>query len=186
MARGDIKHFFDQYAPLKEKFGAMHIKQNDADFQQKWQKIWQEISPVQMTLQAGLFNKGSMFEKTLTSTLTAEQLERRASVEKERQEFRKRAKVALGVTMFEQRLPLLEEQRRQLTALVLSEMQPAHWQQNGMEAVYVLNVLSNIPEAKVKPLFDDAQWKAVKQEMGQIERRPGGFFGRILELFDSP
>jgi hypothetical protein len=184
MGRGDIQHFFDRYHPLKEKLRAMHIKQNEPDFQQKWQKMWQEISPVQMTLQAGLFKKDSLFEKSLISTLTAAQLEQRAAVDKERREFRKRAKIALAVTMFEQSLPLREEQRRRLIALLDSEMQPVQWQ-NGIESVNVLGMLVSIPEAKVKPLFDDAQWKAVQREMGRFGKQPEGIIGNFLRIFDG-
>jgi hypothetical protein len=173
LGKGDIQHFFDRYGAFKEKFRGLRLKQTDADFQQKWQNLWQEINPLQMTLQAGLFKNDSLFEKSLTSTLTAEQLQRRAAVDKERQEFRKRGKVAVGVALFEQSLPLREEQRRQLTDLLLSETQAQQWQGNTA-AIHVLVTLSRISEAKVKPLFDDAQWQAVKQEMGQFRRRGPG------------
>src|SRR5438128_7468487 len=48
--RGDVKRFFDRYETVRQKFQL--LKQDE----QKVQEIWQDINPLQVTLQAGLFH----------------------------------------------------------------------------------------------------------------------------------
>ena len=55
--RGDIKRFFDKVEALKRKF---QQGQNDPNT-----NIWQEIQPLQVELNAGLFGDNSIYAKTI-------------------------------------------------------------------------------------------------------------------------
>src|SRR5207245_8056724 len=98
--RGDIKRFFDRYEKVKQKF---QLVKHD---EQKMQEIWQDISPLQMTLQAGLFHDDSLLHKSLHNTLSSEQFARYDAIAGERRAFRHHANIELAVTTLEQSMPL--------------------------------------------------------------------------------
>src|SRR5262249_29643505 len=77
------------------------------------------------------------------------------------------ANVELTVAMLEQGMPLRDTQRRELTALLLKETKPAR--KAGIYEYYVTMLqLGRLPEAKLKPLFEPAQWKAVGKLVDQF------------------
>jgi hypothetical protein len=160
--RGDIKAFFDRYEEVKKKFQA--VKHD----QQQFNQIWQDISPLQMTLQAGLFHEDSIFHKSLRNTLTDEQFVRYDVVARERRTFRHRAKIELVVAALEQSTPLLDEQRRKLIELLVRETRPLR--KSGNYDYYALMLqVSRIPEAKLRLLFDEAQWRGLSQQVNQAK-----------------
>src|SRR5262249_381854 len=105
--RGDIKRFYDPYEKVKQKF------QLFKNGQQKMQQIWQDINPLQVSLQAGLFQDDSFLGKSLRHTLTAEQFARYEENARERRAFRHRANIELAVAVLEVAAPLRDAQRRQ-------------------------------------------------------------------------
>ncbi|HEV8063021.1 MAG TPA: SIMPL domain-containing protein [Gemmataceae bacterium] len=162
--RGDIKRFFDRYETLKRKFKP--INQNQPNFQEEWQKMWQDISPLQTTLQAGLFREDSLFHKSVYNTLTTEQRTSYDALERERRQYRVRANIELTVSNLEQMAPLRDEQRQKLITLMTNEIKLPRVS-GPYDYYYVQWQLSKIPEEKVKPLFDDAQRKALNQFLNQ-------------------
>lgn len=161
--RGDIKRFFDKCDVAKRKFD---LVKHD---QQKFQEIWQDISPLQVTLQAGLFHDNSLVYRTLKNTLTEEQRGRYDAIAADRRAFRFRAKVELAVTMLEQSLPLRETQRRELIALILKDAKPRQVS-TQYDFYLVMYELSRIPEEKLKALLDDTQWKGLEKQMAQYKQ----------------
>jgi hypothetical protein len=159
--RGDIKRFFDRCETVKQKFQAAH---QDG---QRLQEVWQDISPLQVTLQAGLFQDDSLLYKALANTLTAEQLTRYDALVRERRAFRHRANVELAVTMLEQGMPLRDAQRRQLIALLTDETKPPR-KASQYDYYFVMFQVGRLPEEKLKPLFDNLQWKVVNQHLNQF------------------
>jgi hypothetical protein len=119
-----------------------------------------------MTFQSGLFDHDSMFQKTLKNTLNPDQFEHYVKLELARREFRYRAKVELVVAMMETSLPLKDEQREKLITLLIENGQrPRSF---GQWDYYVIMWnLSKIPEEKVKPLFDKAEWRVVSAQLTQ-------------------
>lgn len=172
MGQGDIKRFFDGYEPFRQKFAAMNLKQNDAEFQEKWQDVWQEISPFQMSLQ-NMFNADSLYARSLRSTLTSDQRKLKDASDRERAQYRRHAQIELAEATFEQRMPLLEAQREQLLTLFKEMSRPA-LAANRREYIDAMGDIRRLPEAKVKPVFDEVQWKALKRAMG------GGGLGQIF------
>src|SRR5581483_10939606 len=156
--RGDIKRFFNLYEKAKQKFQLVK------DDQRKLQEIWQDIGPMQTIMQSGLFNDDSFLFKSLHNTITQEQFQIYQALTRERRAFRHRADIELAVMMIEMNAPLRAEQRRDLITLLSKATKPPR--KSGQYGYYVtIYQLSQLPEEKVKPLFDDAQWKAVRAQM---------------------
>jgi hypothetical protein len=160
--KGDIKRFFDLYEAIKQKF---QLLKND---EQKLDEIFQNIRPLQMTMLSGLFHEDSLLHKSLRSTLTEEQLARYDAVVQERRAFRHRANVELAVTTIEQALPLRDAQRRELITLITSHIKPPR-RAGPYEFYLIMCRVGRIPEEKLKPLFDDAQWKGVERIIAQYK-----------------
>ncbi len=159
--RGDVVRFFDEIEVVRKKF--LLIRKD----QQKFNEIWQDISPLQVKFQAGLFGDDSFYHKTLRNMLKGEQLSKFTTVDDERRKFQYRAKVELVVAMLENALPLRDEQRQKLIKLIVEETKPPrHF---GQQDYYIVmwNV-SKIPEKRLKPLFSDAEWKALNQQFQQV------------------
>jgi hypothetical protein len=162
IGRGDIKRFFVLYDKVKQKFQLVRADQ------QKMQQIWQDISPLQMMMQSGLFNEDSFLGRSLHNTLTAEQYARYDAMVRDRREFRHRAEVELAITVLEQNTPLRESQRNDLITLVSSRTKsPGKMGNYGYHVL--MYQLSQIPEEKLKPFFDEAHWKAIDRQLNQFK-----------------
>jgi hypothetical protein len=158
---GDIKRFFEQVEVVRRKF--LLVRKD----QQKFNEIWQDIQPLQMTISAGLFDDGSLFHKTLRKTLTAQQSIRYEQNQRDRRAFRYQAKVDLAVAMLENAMPLRDEQRQRFTRLLMEETKPPR--KSGQYDYYVIMwQASRLPEDKLRPLFDAAQWKVLCQQFTQM------------------
>jgi hypothetical protein len=168
--RGDIKRFFDRYETVKRKFQSVNGDQlNGAAAQeQKLQEMWQDIRPLQMTLQAGLFQEDSLLYKSLQHTLTSEQFARYAAVACERREFRHRANIELAATTLEQNMPLRDAQRRELITLLLNQTKPPR-RSGPYDTFLIMFQLGRLPEEKLKLIFDDVQWKVVSRHLAQFK-----------------
>ncbi len=158
--RGDIKRFFDSYEEIKKKF---QLLKHD---QQKINQIFQDISPLQMTIQAGLYHDGSFLHKSLRNTLSDDQFTQYATIARERRDFRHRAKIELTVAVLEQGIPLRDEQRQKLITLLVNETKPPR--KSGRYDYYgIMYRLSRIPEEKLKPWLGDTQWKVLNKQLDQ-------------------
>lgn len=159
--RGDIKKFFEEVDVVRKKFLLIRKDQN------KINEIWQDISPLQMKFMSGLHGRESLFQKTLINMLNAEQRKTYEAFSSERRTFQFRAKVELVVAILENSLPLRDEQRQKLITLVVNETKPPRF--NGqMDYYLVMWNISKLPEAKLKPLFDNAEWKTLNQQFTQV------------------
>lgn len=165
--KGDMSRFFDRVEQVRKKFRAV---KND---QQKFNEIWQHIQPLQMEIQSGLFGVDSLFHRSIRPCLDTEQAEKFTKVDGERRTFRHRAKIELAVAMIEKGVPLRNEQREQLTKILVDETQPPR-RSGQYDYYYVLLQASRLAEDKLKPIFDNGQWKRMQQYLAQ---------GRGLEQF---
>ena len=69
--------------------------------------------------------------------------------------------------MLDNGLPLADEQRQKLVALLLAETKPP--KRFGPYDYYVVTVqMAKLPEEKLKPLFDDAQWRMLRQQLNNM------------------
>lgn len=159
-ARGDVRKVFRQVDQVREKFGEVG---ND---QQKLQEIMQEIQPIQTKINSSFFDDNSLLHKVLKGTLDQEQSRKYEQEELKRRKFQYEAKIELTLAMLESGVPLREQQRQRFVKLLLDETEPPR--KFGQQAYYaVLYLASTLEEEKLKPIFDDAQWRAVKQLFSQ-------------------
>lgn len=160
-ARGDIVQFFEKVEVVRKKF--LLVRKD----QQKFNEIWQDISPLQVQFQAGLFGDDSFYHKTLRNMLKGEQLSKFSQVDGERRKFQYRAKVELVVAMLENALPLRDEQRQKLITLIVDETKPPR--SFGQQDYYIVMWnISKIPEKTLKPMFNDVEWKVLNQQFAQV------------------
>jgi hypothetical protein len=159
--RGDILRFFDQVEVVRQKFLLVRKDQN------KFNQIWQDISPLQVRFQAGLHDSDSLFVKTLRNMLDDRQRVAYDKIDGERRRLQYRAKVELIVAMLDNVLPLREHKRQKFISLILEKTQPPrHF---GQQDYYVVMWnISKIPEADLKALFDDTEWKILRQQFHQV------------------
>lgn len=160
--RGDMVQFYEQVEVVRKKF--LLVRKD----QQKFNEIWQDISPLQMKFQAGLFGDDSFYHKTLRNMLKGDQLSKYSQVDGERRTFQYRAKVELVVAMLENAIPLRDEQRQKLITLVLDETKPPRRFGQQQDYYLVMWNISKIPEKSLKPLFNDAEWKILNQQFAQV------------------
>ena len=159
--RGDIKKFFEEVEVVRKKFLLIRKDQN------KINEIWQDIQPLQTKFMSGLHGDKSLFHKTLINMLNAEQRISYETFSGERQKFQFRAKVELVVAILENGLPLRDEQRQKLITLIVEETKPPRFS-GQMDYYLVMWNVSKLPEAKLKPLFDNAEWKTLNQQFVQV------------------
>lgn len=161
-ARGDIVQFFEKVEVVRKKF--LLVRKD----QQKFNELWQDISPLQVQFQIGLFGDDSLYQKTLRNMLKGEQLSKFLEVDLERRKFQYRAKVELVVAMLENALPLRDEQRQKFINLIVEESKPPRGYGQQQDYYVVMWNISKIPEKKLKTLFTDTEWKVLNQQFQQV------------------
>lgn len=158
--RGDVKRFFESADAARKKFEAVRRDQN------AFNQVWQDIQPLQIKFNAGLFGDASLFRKVLQRTLDPEQSARYEQQEAARRKFRYEAKIGLVVAVLESGVPLRDEQRQKLVKVLLEETQTPN--KFGQYDYYVvLCQAAHLPEEKLKPIFDEAQWQALRRLFAQ-------------------
>jgi hypothetical protein len=159
--RGDIKRFFDLVEEKRRKFDKVKTDQN------KVGEIYRELLPLQLALNSGLFGDGSLYAKTLKRILSSQDEVRYQNLVQEKNEFRYKARVELGVAHLEQAVGFRDEQRRKLVDLILRETRPPA--RFGQYDYYlVMYQTSQIPQEKIKPLFDEKQWQFLDRQLNQM------------------
>ncbi len=141
--------------------------------QEEMQKIWPLVMPARSKIDEGLHSKGSLFEKSLKSILTAEQ---QVSFEKQNREKQTRLIVAttkLTLLEFEKQVPLTADQRNRIIKLVEESPKPKLVSE-GMAYYLGIVVLSKLPEDKVREILKEEQFKTFKKTF-QNAQRFGGF-----------
>lgn len=161
-AEGDLTRFFSTVSELREKYSQVR---NDGN---AWNDFWQRVQPLQSKYNLGLFQESSLFEKTLHSTLNEEQLKQYREFSKERKQRLLRTQCELVITDFERTLPLQADQRQRLTTLLIKESERYT---NPGEIPQIYWIL-RIPEAKLRPIFKDWQWKKLEPQFRQLNPRP--------------
>jgi hypothetical protein len=158
--RGDIKRFFDRVEEVRQQFDKIKNNQN------QFPMIWQEMQPLQSTFNAGLFGEESIFAKALKSTLSPEQAARYEKAVRDRQHYRYWARVDLALELLNNSVGFSSEQRQRLVKLLEEETRPPR--KLGQNDYYaVLYQLAKVPEVKIKPIFEDVQWRFLSRQLAQ-------------------
>jgi hypothetical protein len=159
--RGDIKRYFDRVEEARKKF-QQTVKNNPNQFG----LIWQDIQTLQSEFHEVL-GEGSIFGTMLKSSLSPEQLVEHEKVVRDRLLYRYWARVDLVMEMLNNNVGFTDEQRDRLVKLLAQETRPPR--RLGQNDYYaVLYMLSLIPEAKLKPIFEDVQYRSLKQQFDQV------------------
>jgi hypothetical protein len=152
----DVSRFFRKVDAIKEECKGIDF--ND----QKFQQMWPKISALQVEYNAGLFGEKSLFQKVVKGMAHSDSSAPYQVQEQERRTFRHRATIELVVTMFEIGVPLTEVQRQRFIELLFAELKPPKsW--GSQEQYVVFYQVSKLDEAKLRPIFDDAQWRALNE-----------------------
>jgi hypothetical protein len=160
---GDVRRFVDRVDEIKLKHQATEFTQVE------WQKIFEEIRPLQIELRSGLFRDDSLFGKTLRKALTADQVARYEEAQRDRRLFQYRASVEMTVMQLGNALGLRDDQRKRLVQLMMDQTEPP--QTFGQQDQYVVLVqMSGLPEESLKPLFDAGQWRALERQLENSAR----------------
>lgn len=163
MGRGDIKRFYDRYETVREKF--LRVKHDE----EKFQEIWQDISPLQMSVRTGLFHDDSLLYRLLPNVLSEEQFARHELVTRERRSFRHEANLELVVSMLEQAAPLRAAQRRDLLTLLTKATKPPR--RSGQYDYYAIMVqIGRLPQEKLRPLFTETQLKVFRPQWERFQQ----------------
>jgi hypothetical protein len=167
--RGDIKRVLDRFETIQKRL-------NSADDAAKIDECNQDAAGLEADLHRGVFGRESLFAKTMATTITREQRaraseerakasERRAKslVQRRQDELdRYRANVADAAATLAVALGLSEEKKRDLKKLLTEEINPP-LQIGESDRAYIMHRFSQVPAAKVKPIFNDAQWQLLSK-----------------------
>ena len=156
--RGDIKRFFDKIEEVKRKFQS---GQNDPNA-----NIWQDIQPLQVELNTGLFGDDSIYKKTISRTLGGDQLYRYESLLRERKLVRYKATLEWFVVHLDKGLGFSDDQRQRFVELLFSESRPPKKFGQG-DYWYLMLQTARLPESRLKPIFDVPQWRLLSRQFDQ-------------------
>jgi hypothetical protein len=154
--RADVMRFFRDVDALKEECKGLNF--ND----QRFQQIWPKVNALQGRLSTGLFDDNSLFHKVLEGMSRSGTSPPFQQQERQRRKFRQRAAIELALTTFEMGVPLTDIQRQKFLKLLVEELEPPK-RFGGMDQYVVFYQASKLDEQKLRPIFDDAQWRAVNE-----------------------
>ncbi|MDZ4820194.1 MAG: hypothetical protein SGJ20_14595 [Planctomycetota bacterium] len=156
-ARGDMARLFDEVAALHQKFSGTID-------QQKINEVHQATQPLQKKVMTGIFGSDSFFAKTVKVTLTPQQAEKMKSIGEERRRFAYSASIDTALAILSNVVAMDEKQHTTLKKLLLEETEPS-LRRSQYDFQLIMFRLSKLDEAKVKSLFNEVQWKALKQQL---------------------
>ncbi len=159
-AKGDMRQFFEDVEVVRRKFLKVRNDQN------AFNQIWQEISPLQQKQAAGLFGDSSFFAKTVRNTLTREQHAKYQVVLDDRRRFRYQAAAEVALHTLSNSIALSHDQHEAIFKLIIEETQPP-LTFGQYDQYFVFYSLAKLPNAKLKPLLDDRQWKLLQPQLQQ-------------------
>jgi hypothetical protein len=152
--QNDVASFFRRLDALKQECRGLNV--ND----RKFQEMWQKIEPLRTQFNGGLFNDTSLFSKVLHGMMRRDPSAPYRKEEEQRRRFCYRATIEVAVTVFENGVPLTDAQRQKFLKVLCDELPPP--KSVGRQAEYVVFCqASKLDEAKLKPIFDAAQWRAL-------------------------
>jgi hypothetical protein len=160
--RGDIKRFFDH---VDDRTRRLQTRQ---DAPEEVAKVQEELQELQKSLQGGLFGEGSIFSKTCKQALSESQKARVDGARRQSRRLRHEAKVDLVVEILDATVGFSDEQRQRLAARLLAETRLPR-KTGEEEVLIVLSQTIRLPEAKLRPLFNDSQWRALQHVFRRLK-----------------
>jgi hypothetical protein len=173
--RGEIKRFFDRVEETRRKIRNLQGPWDNV----RVNAIWHEAQPLQQALAVTWFDEQSLFCKALHHTLSAEQTSRYEQEIRDRAVFHYRATISWAAVMLAWNLGWSDDQRQRFEKLLIEETR-APKKFHPHEYNVLMYLASRIPEAKIKPIFDELQWRLLRPQLMQAKNlenwlKNGGF-----------
>jgi hypothetical protein len=165
--QGDLRRFLDRVEELKGRIRSVSRDQIE------WNRILRDAQPLQTQLRAGLFDRNSLFGKTLAKMGGSEQPASFVRTETDRSRFQHRAAVNMTVLRLSTALGLSDEQRTRLKAVLLEETRPVRSLSVVPTDLYSNSVYAQlrlVSEAKLKTLFEPWQWQALRIKLASAPK----------------
>ena len=158
--RGDIKRFFDRLAAMKKLFDRPEEDRVDDRVNRG------DIQSLRQEFQRNYFEDDSLFSKTLKRMLTSEQHTR---YEERDRVASYRTRVHWVLFPLDRELRLSRKQHQRLLDAIVKGTRPLE-KYGELDDDAILLQASRLPEAQLRPIFDDAQWRRLKERFDQAKR----------------
>ncbi|MEZ5941989.1 MAG: hypothetical protein R3C18_11395 [Planctomycetaceae bacterium] len=153
----DIQRFFNDVDAARRQTSMGQISQEELN------RIYQSVQPLSQRFQMGLNGRGSLFEKTIRTTLTEEQLAIYEAQELERDRRRYESLVRGSIAMLELSMPLTQKQREKVISLMMEESPPTLTFGNSYYQLLIpIRHMSRIPDKKLRTVFNDVEMNVLK------------------------
>lgn len=159
-AKGDVKRFFDKVDDAHRQFHAM--REAGEIGQANINELYQIASPLAQHLNRGIYDDDSLLKKVARGCVDDEQAKLLREQDQRQQKLESDAAIMVFLAKLGRQVPMTHFQRQALSELMTENIllrEPRH-----NYASYVLMYqMSKLPQAKLKSIFDDAQYDAVKK-----------------------
>jgi hypothetical protein len=156
--RGDIGRLFDR---IDEKRAQLVGRSIGLEVRAH---ILQQLQPLQASYSTGVFGDESMFQKATRRLLTENQLARYDRFLEGRRASEYRAKVDMVAANLGTALGLSMDQRRRFVNVLIEETRPPR-EIGTYDYQAVMLQAARVPGDKIKPIFGDAQWQVLSQQL---------------------
>jgi hypothetical protein len=150
--RGDIKRVLDSFAALEKR---IELARDDPGLLAECRR---ELSRIEKELEPGIFASKSLYGKTMARTITREQRTKAHTRRRQQDLARYFAHVADAATTLALALGMSDQQRGDLTKLLRQEIDPP-LHIGDSDRAYIMIQFAQLPEAKIRPICNDAQWR---------------------------
>lgn len=174
---GDLQRFMNRFESLRRTLPSGRMTQ------QEYQNLWQKLQPIAQKYARGLHSDGSLFARSLQTTLNFEQLRQYEDFERARARRHYIGTVKGAIAMIENEIPLTVAQRKKLLDLILAQDVPsAGTLHTNYRFHVVLYHISKIPRDKLKPIFLENEWKVMTGILQQVQAIKQFLIGQGIEL----
>jgi hypothetical protein len=181
--RGDVKRFLDRFDHIARTLEDSESSVDDMRLAMR------ELQPLLNSIHLRIFSDDSLFAKTLATTLDPQQAAAREKALADKNKELHRAAIESAVNTLRTNLGLTETQGDRLEQLFGQETRPPRRFGAAPDIAAVLFQASRIPEDRIRPIFDDDQWRIMHRWMavyihGASGERTLRKFGYIID--DEP
>jgi hypothetical protein len=161
--RGDIKRFFDRVEDARGR--AQLAAQDRIGFE----RTIRELHALSQHYESGIFDDESLSAKALTRILKEKQLTQDGKDRWRKVLTLHQARVEWVVSSLQKSLLLSDQQRQRLLTRLLEETRPPRTF-GPLDYFGIVYQASELPEAILRPIFDDAQWRNLAREFENARR----------------
>jgi hypothetical protein len=158
----DVRRFFDRIEQVKDNY--LRSKSD----QLKLREILSDYVQLKVDFQVGLFGPGSFFSKVSRKTLDEEQLNKLRRSQEQRIRSRWKTQALIMARAWGDGVGMSNDQTVKFSELIVAEIPPPTMTAT-LDYYYILYRLDQLPRTKLRPIFDDAQWKVFNRQIAQIK-----------------